>query len=273
MKKRATLTKRSLREKRGRPPFFLLGVIQRIGSGLLKVFLFLSVIIVVSLSFLSLYHYLLNSPYMKLEKIDMKGVDKEMRDELIDMCGLNTDQGLLSLSLYKLKARMEEHPWIRSVKMERHFPHTLRVEVEKEVPTALALTDRFYYVNRWGEIFKNVSGLDDIDFPVITGLSENILRVREELEKAVHVIRVLEPEKDIWSLEELSVIHMRKDGGISLYFNHLKAEITFMWNEFADKIEGLRKVAEHLNNSGKIHLVTHINLNYTDGAVVSFKNG
>ena len=203
----------------------------------------------------------------------MKGVDREMRDELMDMCGLNANQNLLSLSLNKLKKKMEKHPWIRSVKLERHFPHTLMVDVEREVPTALALTDRFYYVNRWGEIFKKVSGSDDIDFPVITGLSKNSSRIREELGKAVHVIRVLEPEDDLWSLEELSEIHLRKDGGTSLYFNHLKAEITFMWNEFADKIEGLRKVTEHLNKSGKINLVTHINLNYMDGAVVSFKKG
>ena len=273
MKKRSTLAKTSPKGKRKRSTFDLFGVIHQIGSGLFKIFIFLTVITVVSFSFLFFYHYLLNSPYMKLEQVDMKGVDREMRDELMDMCGLDADQSLLSLSLYKLKTRMEEHPWIRSVKLERHFPHTLRVEVEREVPTALALTDRFYYVNRWGEIFKDVSESDDIDFPVITGLSENSSRVREELGRAVHVIGVLEPENDLWSLAELSEIHLKKDGGISIYFNHLKAEITFMWNEFTDKIEGLRKVTEHLNKSGKIHLVTHINLNYTDGAVVSFKNG
>ncbi len=251
--------------------FALFGVIQRIGSGLLKMFLFLAVITIVSFSFLSLYHYLLNSPYMKLEQVEMKGVGGKIRDELMRMCGLNDDQGLLNLNLYKLKTRMEEHPWVRTVKLERHFPHTLMVEVEKQVPAALAISDGFYYVNRWGEIFKKVSMSDDIDFPVITGLSESSPRVREELGRAAHVLHVLASEDDLWSLEGLSEIHLRKDGAVSLYFDHLKAEITFMWDEFADKIDGLRKVAEHLNQSGKIHLVTHINLNYVDGAVVSFR--
>lgn len=272
MKKRAILTKRSLKEKRERTVFAVFGVSQRIGSALLKVFLFVAVIAAVSLSFLSLYHYLLTSPYMKLEQVDMIGVDGKIRNELIEMCGLNSEQGLLGLNLNKLKKRMEEHPWIRSVKLERRLPQTLIVEAEKQVPVALALTDRFYYVNRWGEIFKTVSESDDNDFPIITGLSKNSSRAKEQLGRTMYVITVLESQHNLWSLDKVSEIHLRKYGEISLYFNHLRAEITFIWNELGDKIDGLKKVAEHLNQSGKIETVTHINLNYEDGAVVSFRN-
>jgi len=244
-----------------------------IGSGILKGFLFLVVITVVSICFLSLYHYLLASPYMRLEQVEMTGADPKMRDELIRMCGLDAGQGLLSLHLYELKRKMEAHPWIRTVKLERRFPHTLVIEVEKQSPAALARMDDFYYVNRWGEIFKKVSGSDDMDLPVITGLSTDNLQVREELRQAIHIVRVLESEEGPWSVSELSEIHVRKDGSVSLYFNHVKSEVTSMWNELADKMDGLKKVAEHLNQSGKIDLVTRINLNYVGGAVVSFENG
>jgi cell division protein FtsQ len=244
-----------------------------IASGVLKVSFFLVVIAVVSICFLSLYHYLLTSPYMRLEQVDMTGVDPKIRDELIRMCGLDAGQGLLSLHLYELKRKMEAHPWIRTVKLERRFPHTLVVEVEKQAPAALARMDDFYYVNRWGEIFKQASGADDMDLPVITGLSTDNLKVQEELRRAMHVVSVLAPEEGPWSVSELSEIHLRKDGAMSLYFKHMKAEITFMWNELADKMDGLRQVAEHLNQSGKIDLVTRIDLNYVDGAVVSFSNG
>ncbi|MDQ1335353.1 MAG: cell division protein FtsQ [Thermodesulfobacteriota bacterium] len=247
----------------------LLGVI---ASGISKVSLFLVVITGVSLCFLSLYHYLLTSPYMRLEQVDINGVDPRMREELIRMYGLHDGQGLLSLHLDELKRKMEAHPWIRTVKLERRFPHTLVVEVEKQVAAALVRMDDFYYVNRWGEIFKPVSGNDDVDLPLITGLSADNLQVQEELRRAIHVVKVLEPEEGPWSVSELSEIHLRKDGAMSLYFNHVKAEITFMWNELADKMDGLRKVAEHLNQSGKSDLVTRINLNYVDGAVVSFSS-
>jgi len=201
-----------------------------IGSGILKGFLFLGVITVVSISFLALYH------------------------------------------LYELKRKMEAHPWIRAVKLERRFPHTLEIEVERQVPAALARMDDFYYVNRWGEMFKKVSETDDTDLPVITGLSADASEVQKELNQAMHVVKVLESEEGDWSVSQLSEIHVSKDGAMSLYFNHMKAEVTFMWNELADKMDGLKKVAGHLNESGKTEMVTRINLNYVDGAVVSFKN-
>ena len=244
-----------------------------IGSGILKGFLFLSLITFVSISFLSLYHYLLTSPYMRLEQVEMTGVDPKMRDDLIQMCGLDAGQGLLSLRLYELKRKMEAHPWIRTVKLERRFPHTLVVEVEKQSPAALAQIDGFYYVNRWGDIFMKVTELDNIDFPVITGLSKDNAQVQKELRKAMHVVRVLETQEGPWSASQLSEIHLGKRGDMSLYFNHVKAEITLMWNELGDKMNVLKRVAEHLNQSGNIARVTRINLNCTDGAVVSFKNG
>ena len=244
-----------------------------IGSGILKGFLFLSLITVVSISFLSLYHYLLTSPYMRLEQVEMTGVGPEMREQLIQMCGLDADQGLLSLHLYELKRKMEAHPWVRTVKLERRFPHTLVVEAEKQAPAALAQIDGFYYVNRWGEIFMKVAESDDMDFPVITGLSTDSAQVQNELRQAVHVVRVLETQEGPWSASQLSEIHLGKNGDMSLYFNHVKAEITLVWNELGEKMNVLKRVAEHLNQSGNIARVTRIDLNCMDGAVVSFKNG
>jgi len=241
-------------------------------SGMVKLSLFLLVIGAVSLCFISLYHYFLASPHMRLEQVDMKGVDPHMREELIQAYGLDRSPGLLSLHLDELKRRMEAHPWVRTVKLQRRLPHTLVVEVEKEVPVALARTDTLYYVNQWGEIFKEVESTDDMDFPIITGLSAEGDRLGEELNRAMNVVHVLSSQEDPWSVEGLSEIHLRTDGAVSIYFNHMKAEITLVWNELAAKMDGLKKVAAHLDQSGKTDLVTRINLNYVDGAVVSFSN-
>ena len=147
------------------------------------------------------------------------------------------------------------------------------VEAEKQAPAALAQIDGFYYVNRWGEIFMKVAESDDMDFPVITGLSTDNAQVQNELRQAVHVVRVLETQEGPWSASQLSEIHLGKNGDMSLYFNHVKAEITLVWNELGEKMNVLKRVAEHLNQSGNIARVTRINLNCMDGAVVSFKNG
>ncbi|MBW2118592.1 MAG: hypothetical protein JRH09_11830 [Deltaproteobacteria bacterium] len=60
---------------------------------------------------------------------------------------------------------------------------------------------------------------------------------------------------------------------MSIYFNHMTAEIKLMSYDLQSKMEGLKRVAEHLRRTGRIHQVTSINLNRVDGAVVSFKKG
>ena len=245
--------------------------IRGMGSGLLKVFMFLSVLTVISLGFVMLYNYLLNSPYMKLEYLKIRGIDETVKNDLIQMCGLNLDQGLLSLNLESLKRKMEKHPWVRTATVERRFPHTLIVELEKEEPVAVVLLDQLFYMNRRGRLFKSVEPSENMDFPIITGISATNPKQRENLNQTVHVLNVLKMEEDRWSLKNLSEIHLDRKGEISLYFSHMSAVISISQNNLARNMKGLKQVAKHLRESGKINLVTHINLNHVDGAVVSFK--
>jgi len=285
MKRQSILNNQSVR-KRGKGSVFLFfNAIHRLGSCLLKVSLLFVVIGVISISFLSLYHYLLKSPYIRLEEVDVRGVDGEIKNDLIKMCGLDDKRSLLALHLNELKQKMEKHPWIRSVKLERRFPHILIVQAEKEIPLALVLRDKVYYMNRRGEAFKEVDKSEEMDFPVITGLSKEEADVKKQLGLAVFIIKILESEEGLWSLNELSEINVKKDGGLSLYFNHLPVEIKLMsdlpaiagsayegkWAEdFSNRLDGLKKVADHLRQTGRIHQVTKIDLNYVDGAVVTF---
>ena len=271
MRRRSVLARQPVKRKRRRDAFRLSRVILKGGSVFLKVSLLMSLIAVISLSFLWLYHYLLASPYLKLEEVKIKGVDRDLRDELIVNCSLNPGISLMALNLDELKYKMEKHPWIRAVRLEREFPNTLSVWAEKEEPCALVLTDKLYYMNRWGEIFKEVPDSEEIDFPVVTGVSRKRSDIQRQLEKAAIIVRVLESEKGLWSLNELSEINVKKEGGISLYFNHLAAEIKLGCGGLKEKMDNLRRVAKHLSQTGRIKRVSGIDLNYVDGVVVSFK--
>jgi len=246
-------------------------ILRNIGSGILKVFLFLSVLTVVSLIFVLLYNYLLTSPYIKLAHVEIHGVDEDIKNELIQTCDLTSKQGLLSLKLQSLKKKMEKHAWIRRATVERRFPDTLIVQVEKEEPVMLVLLDQFFYMNRYGELFKSVSPAEEMDFPILTGLSAKDPDQREKLIQTAHVLNVLREEKDHWSLQNLSEIHLNQNGGISLYFNHIPAAILISRDNLNRDMAELKQVAEHLTQSGKINLVTQIDLNHLDGAIVSFK--
>jgi cell division protein FtsQ len=271
MERRAASKNGKVQEERRPESRSALGILCGLGTGLLKVLVVLGAITLTSLCFLSLYNYLLTSPYMKLHQVVVEGVDKKTGDELIRMCGLTSDTSVLGLNLVELKRKMEKHPWIRSVTLKRKFPHTLRVKAEREVPRALVKMDRIYYMNRWGEIFKAVEASDDMDFPIVTGVSQGDKTLSKGLYTAARVMEALEPEKGMWSLKELSEVHIDSRGNLSLYFNHLATEIKLSCEHILADLKGLKKVGEHLVRTDQIHHVNGIDLSYGDGAVVSFK--
>ncbi len=261
-------------------------VVRRIGSGLFRFFIFLGVLGMTSMTFLYIYDYLLKCPYIRLKRVKVEGVDEKTRRELIMICGLDRNLSMIDLNLDELKMEMEKHPWVRSVQLERRFPDTLVIRAEKQIPQAIIITDknRFFYVNSRGEIFKELDRDDKLDFPVITGLSIHRTESVEQLHNVTSIINVLNGEKGLWSLNNLSEIHVSDNRRISLYFTGFKPEIRLA-NGYPDmdgmrglatkdlikKITGLKKVTAHLRRSGGIRRVTYIDLDSTDGVVVSFK--
>lgn len=277
MRKRSILKRQAVsRRKKKRDPKSSSGLLKRlslIGSYLIRSCCLGGALVFISLLFLCLYQYLLVCPSLKLRYVFVTGVDNDMKQELLQVSGLSAESSLMAINLDQIKEKMEKHPWIRSVELERRFPHTLLVRTQKERPYAVVLMDSLYYMNESGKVFKGVGREGDIDHPVVTGVSEKPDRREWQLKQAAQVLKSLETEKDDWSVEALSEIHVKEDGAVSLYFESLKAPVHLRAAELGERMDELKKIVEHLHKSGRIHLVKGINLDYRDGAAVSFKSG
>jgi len=243
------------------------------GSAFFKVFAVASGVVAISMCFVTIYHFMLRSPYLKLKEVDVRGVAGDLRRELIIEGGLSPSKSLLDLNLSRTKHLMERHPWIRSVSIERKFPHTLIVEAEKEIPRALVLLDRLYYMNSYGEIFKPVMRGEDRDYPVVTGTSKETAEAMRQLAETGYVMDVLASREGKWSVDNLSEIHFNRDGELSLYFSDFQAEIRLVAGGVEEKMDGLERLTETLARSGRMTDVRGIDLEYDKGAVVSFKEG
>lgn len=272
MKRRSVLKRQTVRKKRRSRLTPIWKTISLIGVYFIKFSCLVIVLVMISLVFVSLYEYLIQSPYVRLERVVFSGVDEDMRSELIELAGLNPDLSLLEIDLKEIKETMEKHLWIRSVKPEKRFPHTLAIRAEKEESRAVVVMDKLYLMNRWGKIFKEVDPMGELDFPIITGVSKDRANKRKHLLRAAHVLNILSSEKSPWSLKDLSEVHVKRDGNISLYFTSFPGVIQARGRDFGFKIDDLKKVVEHLERTGRTQMVRGINLDYHDGAVVSFKN-
>ena len=270
-RKKTALKRQTVKRKKRKKPSRLWKFTVLLGTSTLKLSFLLAGLTLLSLLFLSIYQYLLTSSYIRLEQVVIEGVGNELKHELREMSQLTTDTSLLAIRLNDVKKRLEKHPWIQMIHVERRFPHTLVIQAKKEKPRALVVTDGLYYMNRLGKIFEKVDPTGDVDFPLITGISVTGEGMEKQLQLTARILRELEREKGAWSLEELSEIHLEKEGHVSLYFRSLPAAIVLDGTQMEKKVDDLKRLVQYLEKKGQIRTVKRINLDYTDGGVVSFR--
>lgn len=271
--RRAILKGQEVRREKPAPFRATWRVLGFLSSCVLKFSCLLILLAVISVSFLALYDYLLRSPYIRLEQVVVTGVDEDLKEELLEMAQVNFETSLLSVNVGELKSKLEQHPWIRSVDVEKHFPHTLTIRAEKEEPWAIVTGEGLRYMNRWGRVFKEVEEFEPMDLPVVTGIPAEGEGREKPLNTAVLVLSTLEAEKGRWALRNLSELHVRGDGSVYLYYASLPVTIKARAADLGRRMEDLNKVVEHLSRNGRIRMARGINLDYADGAVVSFRKG
>jgi cell division protein FtsQ len=271
-KRRSVLNRQAVKKRKSKPTSRTWRATHFLFSYSLKFSCLLAGLVLISLSFLYLYENLLTSPYVRLERVVVNGVDENLKQALLKLSELKPDTSLLSVHLGELKQRMEKHPWIRSVSLRKRFPHTLVIEAEKEKPCAIVVMKDLHYMNRWGRLFRKVDKSGNTDFPLVTGITATQGDGEKQLQLAASVLRLLEGEQGLWSHSELSEVHVEKTGHISLYFLSLPAVIEFEGTELERKMGDLKRLVKHLKKSGRIQTVERINLNFREGAVVSYKS-
>ncbi len=230
-------------------------------------------LMMISVLLLAGYQFLLQSPHIRLKQVDISGVEEKIKRELLEISGLRPDMTLLAVNLKELKQNLEQHPWVSSVEVEKRYPHTLEVRARMEEPWALVSSGGLFYMDRRGRVFKEVGLSEPVDYPVISGEFDDEEQRRRNLELAAHVLKVLKSSGLDWMRQEISEVHFKSNGNVSLYFQSLPVMVQVRAEDLERKLDDLNRIVEHLRETDQIKRVTGINLHYRDGAVVSFRKG
>lgn len=143
-------------------------------------------------------------------------LERLSRDALVQQAAASIDGGFFALDLAAVETALGASPWIRSVSLRRHWPDTLVVTVEEQVPVA-RWGDRAL-LNRYGELFVPAPAEMPEGLALLIGqpgrevdLMRRFLAVRTTLADAGLVPRVLgEDARHSWYVELLdgTRIHM-----------------------------------------------------------------
>lgn len=232
----------------------------------------LSLVLVASVYFAGkrFYEELLTSPLLQIKKIDVAGIKKISRDELLEMAKLHTGDNILAVDTNNMAVNIKKHPWVEAVRIRRKMPDRLILEVKERDAAAFINMDELYLIDNNGIVFKKASLEDNLDLPVInTGISKDELEDNEKVSSlimdAVFLIKLLK-DRETFNTDNLSEIKVDPVYGLTLYAINSGIRIEMGFDNFNKKLERLTRILNELNDS--IKYVEAVNMNYGKRVVV-----
>jgi cell division protein FtsQ len=254
------------RAKRQRRPLNVRGFLKR----LVRLALWGTALALVAVVGYETYSLLARATFLRLERIEVTGLKRLTRDEVIGLAGIHPGQDLLALGLRQVGAQLERSPWVEKVQVRRYFPHMLSITVSEREPAAVVNLGYLYYLDTQGHVFKPLQDGDRLDYPVLTGVTEEDLAkdpngCREAFRAALGLIELLS-KGPVFSLADVSEIHYDKGYGFTLFTLRGGVPIRLGSGDFTAKLGRLARIYSELQTT--LPALQYIDLDYADKIIV-----
>ncbi len=217
---------------------------------LCKVFLFLMAIPIMSALFIFSHDLLTQCEYFRTKKIIVQGIKRLSYDQILKQTRLKLDMNLLSINLPLTRKRLVGHPWIKDAEVRRELPDSLFLSVTEQQPLAVLDMGQKFIMNTDGEIFKRCSLSDAQSLPLVTGLKYYDLKSGNDpgsirMASVMEVLRLGEKPGCPIPRHLIHRINVDQQLGLTLYAFNSEKCIRLGFNDYNNKLTGLKKVLSH----------------------------
>lgn len=213
---------------------------------------------------------LLDWGYFQVETVRVENNHRVSREDVLALSNIEPGTSIFDLDLARIGRKIEENPWIASAEVSRLFPREVVIDIRERQPKAILSLDYLYYVDAGGEIFKLLDAGDNLDLPVITGLSTEQLQtdgdeVKQRIQEAVALIDDL-GKRQVLKLDNISEVHIDQSGAYQLVTACGGIPIRLGYTGFAAKLDRLERVFAGLKP--QLMALKYIDLNVADRVIV-----
>ncbi|GAM09508.1 cell division protein FtsQ [Geobacter sp. OR-1] len=216
------------------------------------------------------YSLVSRASFFRLEIIEVSPLKRLTREEVIAQAGIKPGDDLTGLRLERIGEQLTNNPWVEKVRIRRYLPHTIAIEIAEQEPVAVASMGYLYYLNAKGELFKLLTEGDNLDYPVLTGISEDDLSrdptgSKEALKSMLALVELLKG-REVLRLEDVSEVHYDKGYGFTIFMADRGVPVRLGRTGFEEKLARFGRIYATLQPQMKA--VEYIDLDYTDKIVV-----
>lgn len=216
------------------------------------------------------YRALTTVTLFSLKTIEVSNTKHLTRDEILGLAGVEPGKDLLRMNLKRMGEHILENPWVETVRINRYFPDAVSIVIAEREPVAIVNMGFIYYLDKKGNVFKVLNQGDKLDFPVVTGFSEEELGsdpkgTREALEATCLLLKILR-EKGAFILADVSEIHYDKGYGFTLFTASGALPVKVGSDDFPAKVERFARIYRDL--MVQMPSIHYIDLDYNDKIIV-----
>ncbi len=254
-------------------------------SGLRKILLAVCLLCAVVLFFssggFSIFSvFLKDIDYFRITEIRVQGCVNSTVDEIRNSSGVKVSSSLFAVDEQEISKNVKkESLWVDQVTLSRRWPDTLILQVHEYKPYALVAVGRgeraqLYYLDRKGNIFIKTNHTMDLDYPVITGLEDEVdpQEGPPQLQTPLDLLRLVDTNNPNLPVQSISEVHVDDEEGLIVYLVEHPFPIFFGEDDLRQKYYRLRKVLEMLYKPRKtgmeIGRVAYIKMDYLEDKVI-----
>jgi len=227
---------------------------------------------IILLGFVSLgvYRALGSITFFSLENIEVSSAKRLTRDEILGLTGITPGKDLLRMNLKRMGEQLLQNPWVETVRINRYLPNGISIVITEREPLAIVNMGFIYYLDNKGTIFKALNQGDKLDYPVITGFSEEEIGsdpkgTKVALLATCDLLKILK-EKGSFILADVSEIHYDKGYGFTMFTSSGALPVKIGAGDFSAKIERFARIYRDLTAQGTA--LQYVDLDYNDKIIV-----
>ena len=216
------------------------------------------------------YHLVSRIVLFKLDTIEVTHNRRIDRREIITLANVSPGDDLIHLNPRRIGEQLEKNPWIESVRVKRYFPHTLAIEVTEREPVAVINVGYLAYLDTKGTVFKPLNEGDSLNYPIITGITEDDFArdptgIKRALTETVGLIALLK-QGEVFRLEDVSELHYDKGFGFTLFTTQGGIPVRLGTDGYPEKLARLARIFKEIQP--QMMTLEYIDLNYTDKIII-----
>ena len=141
--------------------------------------------------------YFMLSPFFNIKEIDVQGIDRLTREEIISLSRIELNENTFKLQTNEVQQLIKQNAYIDKVIVKRKFPDKIEIKVTERKPTYMILFGNAYiYINNQGYLLEVAN--TPLKIPAITGfltpeneIHEGNRLCSEDLQRLDQVLQIM----------------------------------------------------------------------------------